>query len=178
MKTIINTTANAHLGFIEGYATRFGEYDLNRDRVLRGAFLKSLIPAKPGRVKMLYQHRVEKPIGRWVQIKEDSRGLFVRGEIFLNTDLGRNVWSLISGGALDGLSIGFRTKKARRSKKGRDLLELDLWEISIVTFPMAPGARISNWRAADGLSVSLMNKQMQAHSLVRNVVNLRQKLLP
>ncbi len=178
MKPTIIATASAHLGFIEGYATRFGEYDLNRDRVLRGAFLKSLIPAKPGRVKMLYQHRVEKPIGRWIGIKEDAQGLFVRGEIFLNTDLGRNVWSLISGGALDGLSIGFRTKKARRSKKGRDLLELDLWEISIVTFPMAPGARINSWQTADGLPVSLMNKQRQAQSLAREVANLRQKLIP
>ena len=135
-----------NVGLIEGYAARLNERDLNRDKILHGAFGKILIPGQHERVKMLYQHNVENPIGRWTMMREDFRGLFVKGEIFLTTDLGRNVWQLIKGGALDGLSIGYRATKTRRTKQGRDLLMLDLWEISIVTFPMANRARITAWQ--------------------------------
>lgn len=128
---------------IEGHAAIFGEPDLKGDRIRRGAFFQKLIPAPQSRVKMLYQHAADRPIGRWTEIRETARGLFVRGEIILASDEGREVATLIAAGALDGLSIGFRTKAGRKVKGGRELTAIDLWEISVVTFPMAPGARIT-----------------------------------
>lgn len=128
---------------IEGYAALFSEADLTGDRIARGAFLSKLIPANPSRIKMLYQHQAETPIGLWTDIREDSHGLYVRGTIFLDTDEGRRAHTLMQGGALDGLSIGFRTRKARPLRRGRLLTSVDLWEVSVVTFPMSPKARVT-----------------------------------
>lgn len=92
---------------------------------------------------MLYQHAADRPVGLWRGMREDDHGLFVEGDILLTTSAGRDLAALIAGGAIDGLSIGFRPGRARRLKSGeRELLSVDLWEISIVSFPMAPGARI------------------------------------
>ena len=126
----------------EGYAALFGQADLSGDIIAPGAFSSKLIPPDPGQVRMLYQHPAESPIGLWTDIKEDQRGLLVRGQLFLDTDQGRTTHRLIEGGALDGLSIGFKTIKARASQGGRVLTAIDLWEISVVTFPMSPSARI------------------------------------
>ena len=128
---------------IEGWAALFGVPDLSGDVLRRGAFAKNLIPAGPDRVRMLHQHAADEPVGRWTDIREEARGLFVRGEVFTDTDGGRNLHRLLRGGALDGLSIGFKPVRAVRTRTGRELREVDLWEISIVTFPMAPGARIT-----------------------------------
>ena len=127
---------------IEGYASVFGVRDLSGDVVRRGAFA-GLIPACAGRVRMLSQHAAEAPVGRWVRIEEDAYGLKVRGEVFTDTDAGRNLHRLLRGGALDGLSIGFKPVRARRTRTGREIVEADLWEVSIVTFPMCPEARIT-----------------------------------
>ena len=135
------TTNN--IAVIEGYASVFGVPDLNGDRVRRGAFTNILIPARRNRVKMLYQHAADRPIGYWREMRETAHGLFVRGEIILDSAHGQEVATLIEAGALDGLSIGFRTRAARKIKGGRELTLVDLWEISVVTFPMAPGARIT-----------------------------------
>ena len=126
----------------EGYASVFGRVDLSGDRILPGAFGGKLIPAQISQVRMLYQHQAEAPIGRWTDIREDHHGLFVRGELFLDTADGVRVHRLVKGGAIDGLSIGFKTAKANADRRGRVLAKVDLWEISIVTFPMSPTARI------------------------------------
>ncbi len=135
--------SSKEIAYIEGYASIFNEPDLNGDVIIRGAFGKKFIPAAQSRAKMLYQHKAEEPIGVWTDIYEDQKGLFVRGYLILDNDLARNVWHLLRSGALDGLSIGFKTLKSSRLRKGRKLSEIDLWEISIVTFPMAPEARIT-----------------------------------
>lgn len=127
---------------IEGYAAVFGVADMAGDRILPGAFGSQLIPASSRRVRMLYQHQAESPIGRWTDFQEDNRGLLVRGELFLDTARGHDVYRLLEGGAIDGLSIGFKTQRARAVPQGRRLLSIDLWEVSIVTFPMSPQARI------------------------------------
>lgn len=124
-----------------GYAARFNERDLNGDIIRPGAFSRSL-RQRPEPVRMLYQHKADQPIGVWQEIREDQSGLFVRGRLITETVLGRDIGQLLSAGALNGLSIGFRTIRASPRRSGRDLLQIDLWEISIVTFPMAPGARI------------------------------------
>ena len=127
---------------IEGYASVFALADLAGDVVERGAFAASL--RARGSVPMLFQHDPGEPVGVWTHLREDSRGLFVRGEILPDGPRGRTVAGLVMRGAVNGLSIGFRTRRsAPRRPRGRALYEIDLWEVSIVTFPMLPQARLS-----------------------------------
>lgn len=131
-------------GSFSGYASLFGTVDLSNDRVERGAFARSLAERGAAGIRMLYQHDPNEPIGAWTEIREDERGLFVRGKLAKGVKRAREVLDLMRSGALDGLSIGFRTVKARKEATGgiRRILEADLWEISVVTFPMLPGARV------------------------------------
>ena len=137
-------------GAFAGYATLFGRPDLSGDVVAPGAFARSLAAKGAAAIKLLYQHDPSEPIGRFVTIAEDARGLFVRGQLSGETRRAREVKALMREGVLDGLSIGFRTVRARTERKSghRMLLELDLWEISIVTFPMLPEARVRAAKAA------------------------------
>jgi HK97 family phage prohead protease len=137
-------------GVISGYASLFGEVDLGGDLVVKGAFADSLRRQGPGRVRMLFQHDPSQPIGVWDEIREDSMGLRVRGRLALRVEKAREVWALIQDGAIDGLSIGFKTVHARRDAKSgvRRLERVDLWEISVVTFPMLPEARIAAAKSA------------------------------
>jgi HK97 family phage prohead protease len=92
---------------------------------------------------MLWQHDPQEPIGVWDEVREDSKGLWVKGRILDKLQRGREAITLIGAGAIDGLSIGYRTKTATRNDKGQRLLEeLELWEVSLVTFPMLPSARV------------------------------------
>lgn len=131
-------------GTFAGYASLFGRTDLGRDMVMRGAFAASLRKRGPAGIKMLYQHDALQPIGVWDEIREDDRGLFVKGRLTTGVARAREVLSLMRAGALDGLSIGYRTVRGRTDGKSgvRQLLEVDLWEISVVTFPMLPEARV------------------------------------
>ena len=126
---------------IEGSASIFNEPDMNGDIVAPGAFARR----KPAHeIRLLYQHAAEVPIGRWLSFAEDARGLYAKGELLLASDAAREVHALLSGGAIDGLSIGFQTVRSRKEKgASRLILEADLWEVSVVTFPMAPGARVT-----------------------------------
>lgn len=130
---------------IEGYASLFGKADQGRDVVEVGAYTASLarLKAKGGRVKMLWQHDPAQPIGVWDEVREDAKGLWVKGRILTDVARGREAIALIGAGAIDGLSIGYRTVKARKDDTGvRRLSELELWEVSLVTFPMLPDARV------------------------------------
>ena len=132
-------------GTFSGYASLFGEVDLGQDLVMPGAFRDSLAARGPRGVKLLFQHDPNEPIGVWLELNEDARGLFARGRLMPEVSRAREVLSLMRAGALDGLSIGFRTVKGRTDAKTgvRRLDKIDLWEISIVTFPMLPEARVS-----------------------------------
>ncbi|WP_054209377.1 HK97 family phage prohead protease [Bosea vaviloviae] len=136
-------------GLFEGYASLFGIADLGKDVVERGAFRDSLTRRGPAGVKLLWQHDPAEPIGRWIALTEDSRGLFVRGQLSLAVARAREIHALMREGAIDGLSIGFRSEKARTEPRSglRRLERIDLWEISIVTFPMLPQARVSAVKA-------------------------------
>lgn len=110
---------------IEGHASLFDLPDLGGDVVRRGAFAASLRTDRP--VPMLYQHDPAEPVGVWTDIREDSRGLRVRGEILADSEKGRTAQALVRRGVLTGLSIGFRTlNSAPRSRDGRDLFEIEL----------------------------------------------------
>ena len=139
-------------GTFSGYASLFGEADLSRDMVMPGAFLGSLGKRGAAGIRMLFQHDPAAPIGVWQEVREDARGLFVRGRLTTEVARAREVLALMRAGAIDGLSIGFRTVRGRTDAKTgvRRLLEVDLWEISVVTFPMLPAARISAVKAVGG----------------------------
>jgi uncharacterized protein len=137
-------------GTFSGYASLFGAVDLGKDMVERGAFAKSLRTRGAAGIRMLFQHDPNEPIGAWQEIREDQRGLFVKGKLTQGVAKARETLELMREGALDGLSIGFRTIKAKsESTTGvRRILEADLWEISVVTFPMLPGARVQAVKSA------------------------------
>ena len=131
---------------ISGYASLFGDVDQGGDVVQSGAYAACLtaVAAAGRRIKMLWQHDPAQPIGVWDEVREDAKGLFVKGRILSSVEKGREAAALIAAGAIDGLSIGYRTVKATKNTKGQRLLsELELWEVSLVTFPMLPSARVA-----------------------------------
>lgn len=136
-------------GLFEGYASLFSIADLGKDVVEPGAFRESLTRRGPAGIKLLWQHDPAEPIGRWVSLHEDSRGLFVRGQLSLAVGRAREILALMREGAVDGLSIGFKAERTRTEPRTglRRLQRVDLWEISLVTFPMLPQARVSAVKA-------------------------------
>ena len=128
-----------------GYASIFGKPDLGDDVVLPGAFAASLKRRGPEKIKLLRQHDQSEPIGVWTALTEDKRGLKAEGRLILSTVKGRETYELLKAGALDGLSIGYKTIRDRidAKKRVRFLEEIDLFEISVVTFPMGDDARVT-----------------------------------
>ncbi|WP_279212628.1 HK97 family phage prohead protease [Delftia acidovorans] len=143
-------------GTVEGYGSVFGERDSYDDVIAPGAFKGSLAAHKAvGTMPaMLWQHDGAKPIGIWTEMVEDSKGLRIKGQLALETVLGKEAHALLKLGALNGLSIGFVSKQWTydRDTDVRTLTELDLWEVSLVTFPANGKARVTNVKAADDLA--------------------------
>jgi HK97 family phage prohead protease len=137
-------------GTVEGYASLFGEIDQARDMVMPGAFAASLRARDIRRVPMLFQHDPSEPVGVWVELREDAHGLYARGRLIPDVTRAKELLALLRAGAIDGLSIGFRTVKGRIDPKTRvrRLDAVDLWEISIVTFPLLAGARVRTVKQA------------------------------
>ena len=138
-------------GVFEGYASVFSNVDHALDSVSPGAFARAIAERGAGGVKLLWQHDPAEPIGIIEELREDSRGLFVRGRLLTDVRRAREALTLMRKGALDGLSIGFRTIRSSTDEATgvRHLEEVDLWEISLVTFPMQPAARVSSFKADD-----------------------------
>jgi len=136
-------------GTFEGYASLFNREDSGRDIVLPGAFRDSLAQRGAPRIRMLFQHNPSEPIGVWQTLAEDAKGLLARGRLMPEVARAREVLSLMRAGAIDGLSIGFKAIRSRRDRTSgiRRLEKIDLWEISIVTFPMLSDARISTYKS-------------------------------
>jgi uncharacterized protein len=131
---------------IAGYASLFGARDQGGDVVAKGAYEASLAAMKASgqRVKMLWQHDPAQPVGVWDEVREDATGLWVKGRILTDVARGAEAAALLKAGAIDGLSIGYRTKRAEKDQKGgRVLLDVELWEVSLVTFPMLSEARVA-----------------------------------
>lgn len=159
-------------GSFEGYASLFGAEDLGRDMVMPGAFRASLRRRGKQGVKLLYQHDPTEPIGIWTKITEDRNGLFVQGQLLNDVARSREVLSLMRAGAIDGLSIGYHVVKAQNDRKSglRRLMEVDLWEISVVTFPMLPQARISAVKHQKETRISAVkNSTTSSASLARAI---------
>ena len=136
-------------GAFAGYASLFDVPDMGNDIIAPGAFAESLARRGPRGIKLLFQHDAAQPIGVWKTLREDARGLYAEGQLSLDNSKARDILALLRSGAIDGLSIGFRAVTASRSGKSgpRRLTKIDLWEISVVTFPMLPGARVTSVKA-------------------------------
>lgn len=135
-------------GVIEGYGAIFGNVDAGGDVLLPGAFSDSL---KSGRkVKMLREHCPDDVIGVWDEVIEETGGLRVKGRILMTISDGKDAFELVKAGAIDGLSIGYRTVESEYNNAGNRLLKaVDLWEVSLVTFPMNELARVDAVKAAE-----------------------------
>lgn len=141
-------------GHIEGYASVFGVKDSYGDIVAAGAFAASLAAhAKAGTLPaMLWQHDPANPAGVWEEMCEDARGLRVNGRLLMDIEVGRRAHALIKARAIRGLSIGYISKRWEWDEENdiRTLLEVDLWEVSIVTFPANREAEVDNVKSAIG----------------------------
>jgi len=140
-------------GIIEGHASTFGNTDLTGDIILPGAFAASIKKKGTKGIKFLLDHNWEQRLGIFEEIKEDKKGLFVRGIINLEKEMGRDAFSDAKIGSLDSFSIGFRIESHKRdtewdpTQEVRTLKKIDLWEASLVTFPANPKARIQRVKA-------------------------------
>lgn len=177
MSTNIHQTAHIHSaftikshqpdGFFCGYASVFLILDHHQEVIAPRAFKASLQrwTSKGKLPKMLWQHDAKKPVGIWHEIYEDEHGLFVKGQLLLDLEAGREAYALLKAGVIDSLSIGFRPVKAKRDGKsqGRLLEEVDLMEISLVTFGANPEAKITAVKKFDGMDTPNDRPRVEAN---------------
>ena len=136
-------------GEFEGYGSVFGVEDSYGDAVMKGAFLRSLTEwAAKGRLpSMLWQHQMSEPIGIYTEMKEDEHGLYVKGRVLIDDDpLAKRAYAHLKAGSLGGLSIGYilRDYEYDKSLGIYKLKDIDLWEVSLVTFPANEEAQVTN----------------------------------
>ncbi len=139
-------------GSIAGYASVFGEVDAQSDVVAKGAFERSLAKYKQSKANpaMLWMHDTAEPIGVWTNVSEDARGLRVEGKLAIKTQHGAEAYELLKIGAITGLSIGYAAVKSIKDSKTkiRTLTEVELYEVSLVTFPANGLARVHTVKEA------------------------------
>jgi hypothetical protein len=135
-------TAN---GEFEGYASHFGVVDQGMDMMMAGAFEESLSQIPADKVRMLYHHDPREVIGKYTEIREDNTGLYVKGRLFMKVQRAAETYELMMERAIEGLSIGYRTKRYEDDNDTgvRKLHAVNLMEISVVTFPMEQMAGIT-----------------------------------
>lgn len=133
-------------GMFEGYASVFGVKDYDGDVIVKGAFEESISRMKQNgkRPKMLWQHNPSIIIGKWVEMYEDDKGLYVKGTLFTDVEKGAEAYALMKHGELDGMSVGFNINNATAESGGRVIDDLELWEISVVTWGANPEALVSS----------------------------------
>lgn len=151
-------------GTVEGYGSVFGVRDNYDDVIAKGAFVDSLKSHKAARTMpaMLWQHDADKPIGVWTEMVEDEKGLRIKGQLAMETVKGKEAHALLKMGALNGLSIGFMSKEWAydRETEVRTLTAIDLWEVSLVTFPANEKARVMNVKAISDNDVAKAVKHL------------------
>lgn len=153
---VFEVKATGDDGSVEGYGSVFGVKDSYDDVIAAGAFIKSLADHKSAGTMpaMLWQHDPSEPIGIWTDMTEDAKGLKISGRLALGTSRGKEAHALLKMGALNGLSIGFVSKQWAYDKDTdiRTLTEIDLWEVSLVTFPANGKSRITNVKSCEELN--------------------------
>jgi HK97 family phage prohead protease len=138
------------IGYIQGYGSVFGNVDSYGDIVVKGSFVKSIEKKMPA---LLLQHNPADVVGVWKVAKEDKNGLYLEGELNLKVQKARENYELLKQGALKGMSIGFSTVDSEYNQEGKRLIkEVDLWEVSIVTFPANVAAQINGVKSLEQIS--------------------------
>lgn len=154
-----------------GYGSVYGVVDQGDDIVAAGAFADSLTEwkEKDRMPALLWQHKTDQPIGVYQSIKEDATGLLVEGRLALKVERGAEAYELLQMKAISGLSVGFTTREDSYDQKTNihTITKADLWECSLVTFPMNDEARVSSVKAVGGVDTL---QGMEAH--LRDVVGL------
>lgn len=137
-------------GVISGYGAIFNNVDDYGDRIVPGAFGKCLARHAAAKTAplMLWNHNSDKPIGVWTEMAEDKKGLKVTGKLVMDVPLAKEVYALLKAGAMRGLSIGYRTVSDAIEGNVRLLKEIDLWEVSPVTFPANGKATVTAVKSA------------------------------
>lgn len=155
------------IGIFEGYGSIFGNKDSYGDVVEPGAFVESL--KSNGMPAMLWQHNTDTPIGVYSQASEDSKGLYLKGEINLKVQAGLEAYELIKQGAVKGLSIGFITEadEIDRNSGVRRLKKVRLMEVSLVTFPANKLAKVTAWKGELPRTEREFDKFLQAAGFSR-----------
>lgn len=155
---------------VEGYASVFNNVDSYKDIVLPGAFAKTL--KKKRTIPMLWQHDSDEVVGVWSELEERDRGLYVKGSI-VDTSMGLDAYKLLKAGAITGMSIGYSTKQYEidTEKNVRKLMELDLYEVSLVTFPANEKAQITRVKSLNGAYMT----EREFEEFLRDVGELSQK---
>lgn len=138
-------------GLFSGYGSVFNVVDSYKEIVAPGAFAESLAGKMPS---LLWQHRSGEPIGVYSAVREDAVGLHVEGKLALKTARGAEAYELLKMGAITGLSIGYVTREDSYDKVSgiRTLKKLDLWEVSLVTFPANDAARVATVKSIESLT--------------------------
>jgi len=160
-------------GTFEGFGSVFGNVDSYKEIVAPGAFAESLAGWKAaGKLPpILWQHRSGEPIGPYVSMEEQSVGLYVKGQLLVNdVQRAKEARALMKAKAVNGLSIGFVTREDSYDRVSgiRTLKKVDLWEVSVVTFPANPAAQISSVKSA----IDAIETLRDAESFLRDVGRL------
>jgi hypothetical protein len=168
-------------GRIDGYGSVFGLLDRGGDIVLAGAFKASLKALKGGGVPMLWQHDPSIVIGVWDTFTEDEKGLKISGRLVMDVPQAVIARALIKAKALKGLSIGYKTQDydIDRTTGARRLKKVDLWEVSLVTFPMLPEAQIFGVKSFDPRALEQLLRSecnMSSAAAVKAVAIVKQHL--
>lgn len=146
------STSSEKPGRFTGYGSVFGNVDSYDDIVVQGAFASTINNfGEKKKLPILWQHDASNPIGVYDSMQEDGTGLLLEGQINLDVQRGRETYALLKQGAINGLSIGYAVKKYEMNQDTniRLLKELDLYEVSLVTFPANDRARVTSVKTAD-----------------------------
>ena len=160
-------------GRFAGYASLFGNVDNQKDVIERGAFTATLQAKTPTEIKLLWQHQMDEPIGQIETLFEDERGLYMEGRLLLSVQRGREAYDLIKAGALEGLSIGYRPVDYQIDPQSgvRRIASVDLFEISLVTFPANEAAGITVVKGEDALPPAQLVALNEALSQARGALS-------
>lgn len=146
-------------GEIAGHGSVANNVDLGQDTVKSGAFLKTLQESK-GKLPILFNHDPSEPIGVWTEMQEDGKGLRVKGQINMEVARGREIHALLKQGAIKGLSIGYSIVKDKIENGIRQLIELKLYEVSVVVFPMNEMAQVDTVKADDEKNLAPLHERL------------------
>ncbi len=171
-------SSNTHIksindkGEFSGYASVFDIIDGNNDVVLKEAFTKSIQDFKSGKKpKLLWQHDVRLPIGIIEEMRADKYGLFIKGKLILEIPKVKEIYALLKSKAIDGFSIGYKLNDSYFQDNIQYLTNIDLLEISIVTFPACNKATVEEIKTSICKEEKLGNNDTQYLEQIRLISN-------